>query len=305
MAYADYLSKDYSDLLDEIHGIAAGSGTDFEDIMVLNTRYELLKFPLKECTTFSLLSYATQNNHVYIGMNWDNLLWMKERALLMSVDENNGMKYFCMTEAGQLIRHGFNNYGLGITTNNLLSTGDKDELGVPTNFMRRRALTSHSLQEAIDSIQRAPRAISCNLMLCSSENNAVDIEVNPIRYIELNPCNGILTHANHFSVGIDIDRQGGPRFRDERLRQLLNKKNGAIDLNFIMEYLKDHYKKDPASHESVCKHAPAGNECTGMNPFYKITKNISGQHRDLGIYGIIFLLTAICSTVMANSSVPS
>lgn len=260
MAFVEPLEKDYEDLLDEVRGIGAGAGIDFEDMMVLNTRYELLKFPIQECTSFSLLSAATQNGHVYVGMNWDNLEWMRDSTLLMTVDEGNGMRYFCMTEAGQLVRHGFNSFGIGITTNNLESTGDKDQPGVPTNFMRRRVLTSHSLQEAVDSVRRAFRSVSCNLMIASAENDACDMEVNPVRAIEMKPYNGILTHANHFALGMDIERDSGLHFRDERLRSLFAGRSRELEPEGIMACLKDHYKKSDHSHEAICKHTPLEHE---------------------------------------------
>ena len=279
MRYVDFLTKDYEDLLDEIRGIGKGAGVDFEDMMVLNTRYELLKFPIQECTTFALMPETTANHHTYLGMNWDNVSWMQGSSVLLQVDEQNGMKYLCMTEAGQLIRHGMNNYGIGLGTNNLLSTGDKDELGVPTNFMRRRVLTSKSLEEAVESVNRAPRSISCNL-LGGSRGDASDLEVNPIRQIELKPVDGILTHANHFRAYRQICRTHSGNFRDVRLYSLLERKKGTIDVAYMQECLKDHFKADPTTHEAICKHAPLPNESVGADPG-SISVTIASQIYDL------------------------
>ena len=229
MAYVDFLAKDYGDLLDEIRGIGNGAGVDFEDMMVLNTRYELLKFPIQECTTFAVMPEASANHHTYQGMNWDNVGWMKDSSVLLRVDEENGLRYFCMTEAGQLIRHGFNNFGIGLGTNNLLSTADRDELGIPTNFMRRRILASRTLEEAVESVNAAPKAISCNLMVGSACGDAADLEVNPVVQIELKPRGGLLTHANHFAVHREICRSTGANFRDMRLYSLLERRRGEID----------------------------------------------------------------------------
>lgn len=280
MRFVPFLEKDYADLLDEIRGIAAGSGMDFEDMMVLNTRYELLKFPIQECTTFSLMPEVTADHHTYQGMNWDNVGWMRDSSILLHVEEPNGMKYICMTEAGQLIRHGFNNYGIGICTNNLLSTGDRDEVGVPTNFMRRRVLTSRTLEEATESIRKSPRAISCNLMVASSIGDATDFEVNPVHSIEIKPNAGIMTHANHFTVDRKICREQGGKFRDVRLYSLLEREKGAIDLAYIQKCLTDHYKADPTSHEAICKHTPKEGESIGINPI-EASVTIASQIYDL------------------------
>jgi len=265
MRYTDFLAKDYGDLLEEVRGIGAGAGVDFEDMMVLNTRYELLKFPIQECTTFAIMPEATANHHTYLGMNWDNVGWMRDSSLLLQVDEQNGMKYFCMTEAGQLIRHGVNNYGVAITTNNLLSTKDRDEVGVPTNFMRRRVLTSKSLAEAVEAVNAAPRSVSCNLMI-GERGDATDLEVNPEIPIALKPMDGILTHANHFTVHREICRSIGANFRDVRLYSLLERRRGSIDVAYIQECLKDHYKADRTSHEAICKHTPLPGESVKTSP---------------------------------------
>lgn len=279
MRYVDFLAKDYGDLLDEIRGIGRGAGVDFEDMMVLNTRYELLKFPIQECTTFAVMPEATADHHTYLGMNWDNVAWMQDSSVLLMVDEENGMRYLCMTEAGQLIRHGMNNYGVGIVTNNLLSTGDRDALGVPTNFMRRRALTSRSLEEAVERVSRASCAVSCNLMI-SGRGDATDLEVNPVHDIRLKPQEGILTHANHFRTHREICRTHGGNFRDVRMYSLLERKRGAIDLPYIQECLKDHFKADPASHEAICKHAPLDGESVGADPA-SVSVTIASQIYDL------------------------
>lgn len=280
MRYVDFLAKDYGDLLDEIRGIGNGAGVDFEDMMVLNTRYELLKFPIQECTTYAVMPEASADRHVYLGMNWDNVRWMENSSVLLRVDEQNGMKYFCMTEAGQLIRHGFNNFGIGLVTNNLLSTGDRDEVGVPTNFMRRRILTSKTLEEAVESVNRAARAVSCNLMIGSACGEAADLEVNPAVPIERKPREGILTHANHFTVHREICRGKGANFRDVRLYSLLERRKGEITPEYIMECLRDHYRADPSSHEAICKHEPQNGESGGIDPA-KASVTIASQIYDL------------------------
>ena len=132
--------------------------------------------------------------------------------------------------------------------------------------MRRRILTSKTLEEAVQSVRNAPRSVSCNLMAASAEGNAVDMEVNPVRLSELHPTGGILTHANHFATNRDICRSKGGNFRDVRLYSLLEQRRGSIDPAFITDCLKDHYKADPASHEAICKHIPQAGESVGQDP---------------------------------------
>ena len=281
LRYAAPLEKEFGDLLEECRGIASGAGVDYADIMILNCRYELLKFPIPECTTFALLPGATASGHTILGMNWDNVRWMQESALLLRTDEGNGMKSFCITEAGQLVRHGFNSAGIGVVTNNLLSTGDRDGDGVPTNFMRRRILTSRSLEEAAERVRACPRSVSCNLLLASAQGAAADLEVNPVQWLRLEPREGILTHANHFHAdGVpSLDRSSKAKFRDARLYDLLAREKGSVTVDYIQECLRDHYKADPTSHEAICKHPPVGQELPVPEDSLSVT--IASQIYDL------------------------
>lgn len=52
----------------------------FEDMMVLNTHMNS-KIPDQECTTaMTVLPEASANRHTYLGMNWDNVGWMRDSS---------------------------------------------------------------------------------------------------------------------------------------------------------------------------------------------------------------------------------
>ena len=73
-------NKDY---LEEMRGIADGSGFDFEDILALNCRSELV-FVGKEfdkqdggCTSIGVTSDVGKDGNAYLAHNWD---WKTSRA---------------------------------------------------------------------------------------------------------------------------------------------------------------------------------------------------------------------------------
>ena len=52
ISFSEMIRDTMPDLLDEAQGIAVGANVSFSDIMVLNCRYEITKFPkAKECTS--------------------------------------------------------------------------------------------------------------------------------------------------------------------------------------------------------------------------------------------------------------
>ena len=72
MAYLPDIKQMMPEVLEEAYGIADGAGVSIEDLMVLNCRYEITKFPkTPECTTAAILPEATASHTTYLVKNWD------------------------------------------------------------------------------------------------------------------------------------------------------------------------------------------------------------------------------------------
>ena len=253
--FEELLRGDYRDCLAEVEGIARGSETDFEDLMILNTRYEFQHFPSNgECTAFALLREATADRHVYVGQNWDNRPFVLEHILLIREAEENGTSIIGLTEAGQLIRNGMNSHGVGLCANSLNSIYDHAGVGVPANFLRRKLLSMKNLDEMTAWLVNAPRTVSTNYCMASAENRAFDVEAVPTAPWLLLPEDGILTHANHLVGNRNVDAYKGMKFRGELLYKLLAKKNGAITTDYVKECLKNHENYP----DSLCAHMMEG-----------------------------------------------
>jgi isopenicillin-N N-acyltransferase-like protein len=236
--------------MEEARGIADGANVDIGEIMVLNCRYEITKFPKeKECTSFSLLSEATKNKSTYVGQNWDYRIGVFENTVLVHIENPDGTKIFGMTEAGQVIRNGFNSNGIGLCANNLQSIYDKSGIGLPVTFVRREILNCKTFEEASSLLENYKRVVSCNYMLASIEDKAMDFEVYPMGNDKIFPVNGIVAHGNHFVVQPEIHAlDQSPR--GDRLSELLAKKHGEIDVEYIKKCLSDHENYPKA----ICRH---------------------------------------------------
>lgn len=126
--YIKALEKYYPSGLTEIKGIAIGANVSIEDIILLNARYELLRWKRhlsresraqpQECTGAVCLSKATKSGEVLLGQNWDinQRILTNDIAILLEVHpdpKENIVPFFMLCEAGQLGRSGFNANGLG------------------------------------------------------------------------------------------------------------------------------------------------------------------------------------------------
>lgn len=263
MKYVDVIKKKMPDALEEARGIAEGSGRSLEEIMVVNCRYEISKFPkVSECTTAAVLPEAAGDNKMYLIKNWDYSRYIMPHIVMLRIRDENGYKAFGMTEAGQMVRDGFNSYGVAFVNNNLQSVHDHPGSGLPATFIRKRLWECRSFEEACRFIAEADRCVSCNTMIAHRDAGARDFEAYPGGADTIDPKDGMLVHANHFVVNPELDAlKDRPKNRDARLLELLEEKKGRITLEHIMECMKDH-KYYPLS---ICGHPADDGDAYGKD----------------------------------------
>ena len=257
--YLPLLEKEVPDLLTEAKGIAAGAEVELAVILLLNARYELLKFKKgvdyfedAECTCFGLEPEATANHETIGGQNWDKQEYVGKELYVLHIDEGNGTRIMGLCEPGQLIRSGMNNHGLSLNCSTLLSTKDHRAVSLPTNFMRRRLLQCRTLDEACAILDGFKPSISLNYVLTHKESSekamghAIVYETTPLENYKLYPSRGIVTQGNDLAANPAIERfiPADPyhtvHFRGQRLRQLLQGQWGKLTEVEIEEALKDH-----------------------------------------------------------------
>jgi len=255
-------NKDY---LEEIQGIADGSGMKFEDIMVLNCRTELQKLSshtknwakTEECTSIAVTGERTVDGATYAGQNWDNYGWSEDCLIFHIIEQANGKPSIAYCgEAGIITRSGMNTCGIADGVNTMSTNAPVNLEGVPLQFLLRGVLDSRTLGEAIDAINRGQNAAVNNILIAQKDNEAVDVELDTGCCGILYAKNGILTHANHYvSAGhprypyVDMGR-GNSIIRHNRSEKLLRAVEGKISLEDIQKVFADHGDAP----QSICRH---------------------------------------------------
>ena len=237
------------ELLEQLHGIADGSGTSFEDLMVINTRYEVTKLPPDECTTGAVLPEASLDGKTYMIKNWDMREGVRDFVVNLHYVLPDGTRIMGTTEAGQLLREGMNSHGIAIANNALGSTLDGPGAGIPVTFIRMKVLSAASYEDAVRFFESAPRSVSNNTILGCGDGRVVDYEAYPGGFAKKLPIAGILTHANHFEMKPEINKYPTSQ-RSDRLRKLLFDNYKKIDVTTIKHIMSDH--KDLP--QSLCAH---------------------------------------------------
>jgi isopenicillin-N N-acyltransferase like protein len=259
--------KEYDEtLLEEMKGMAKGSGRGFEEILTINLRTEIL-FGLKKlqanegCTSFCALSEITREGNTILGQNWDYKPFAAETMFLLQVNQDKGPDILTLVEAGQLARLGMNSAGVGICNNYIEceTDGMNMDKGVPTTLIRRRAFDQETYREVVGTIIHTPRSFSGNYLVATAEGegDATDIEATPETVFFLFPKDGLIVHSNHIkgagpgyvgSIRLGLENS---LYRDRRLETLLRREVWKIGPQEIMKSLRDHFGHP----YSVCRHA--------------------------------------------------
>ena len=255
--------------LEEMHGMAEGSGLGFEDVLALNVRTEVM-FAAKarkalsravavagECTAFAALPEGS-GGHVLIGQNWDWLVHSFDTVVVLEARQVGKPAYVTVVEAGLLAKLGMNSAGVGLATNALVTDLDRGEPGIPFHVLLRSVLDAETVSAALAGLQAGFRSSSANYLLASADGIALDVEAAPGDFSRLRvsgPEDGLLLHTNHLlhaQLGvIDISLWAMPdsAVRLQRARAVVRESGRSRAALTAM--LSDHADQP----SSICAHA--------------------------------------------------
>lgn len=272
--YERVVAKVDPSYLEAVQGVAEGAGLPKADVLALNLRYEIVYSASSQrgialaddrlpsgCTSLALLPQRTQGAHLLMAQNWDWLPGVE--ALVVRYRVGDSPTILAFTEAGIVgPKIGLNSVGLGLLVNGLLSDQDSwERFGVPFHVRCWQILQAEAVEDAARVVHRSPGSCSANFVLGQALGNyarVLDLESSPVGTAELNPTEGILTHANHFrdpdALGIwqPLIHEITSTFdRQDRIDELLPPGgNRELAIADIQEVLRDHENAP----KSLCRH---------------------------------------------------
>jgi isopenicillin-N N-acyltransferase like protein len=266
-------------VLEEMRGIAEGSGHDLRDIVAINSRTELMYgVPFGECTAIGVTPEASADGHLRLAQNWDWKTSLAGALVLWVIRRDDGPDVLTLTEAGMVGKIGVNASGFAMCVNLLTSYKDTGQPAVPMHLILRRVLEeAHSVEEAIALIGSATRQTSCNHLIADRGGHLADVEATPFGRRVLWPTGGVLTHANHCLDGAlaPYDRfvrdQPETLARCERATRLSQEL--PVDEARLRSILSDH----ATAPNSICRH---------------VQTELPPDEQDESIASLIFDLTA-------------
>ena len=250
--FAPVLGTHTPDLLEEIKGIARGSGRSVNEILAVNARTDLLvvgrrkkktkKSKANPGCTAAALFHRTKHSGAWrtaLGQTWDWTPKLKGNQILLRLKPNSGPRLTTFTEAGMVAKIGLNEHRLGVCLNFLAHPSDDPEgkVGIPVHCLLRVVLQSETFSQAVLQMFSLPRCASACFTLAQHANkgapSAVSLELTPSAVGHLNgvrlPDGAMVAHTNHFiTPALSLTTRGkeGPSSLN-RLKQALA---GARDL---------------------------------------------------------------------------
>lgn len=272
-AYIPLVESVDPEIMEEIRGVAAGTGRHVLELMAVNARTELGLHPQSRgfhfdrgdasvaCTSIAALPEATAAGNTLIGQNADWKASLDEALIILRIDQPDPKPNIVMlTEAGMIARFGFNSAGIGILINGLYS--DQTQVAPPINALLRGVLDSTHLGAAVGKLSRNRRSSAMNYLLASSDGEAIDLETSVDGLDYVLPEDGLLTHTNHFTSqrlrvrDLGIVMWPDTIVRGDRVRRLVQKERGRITAETIQQVLSNH----AGYPGSICRHLDPADE---------------------------------------------
>ncbi len=247
------------ELVEEVRGIAAGSGLPFREILSLNTFIDLADWVRPAtannysagCTTYGACPPATRDGEVYLGQNFDTKAVFEPFVVALKIEGESAPPACAASFAGVVGCAGINAAGLGVVINHLNMADARP--GVPFTFAVRAALREATVEAALGVLRRSERASGIHYLL-GDERGLCGLETSATKFEVLAPREGWLAHANHChapgSQAIETVRSEGSRQRGARAAEILADDAGHIDAETLRQIACDH----TGTADSVCSH---------------------------------------------------
>jgi len=256
-----YSSEQEPDLMEEVRGIADGSGFSLDEIFALNASLDLQATARRfdaaappDCWASAVSGAATADGRTFV--TWtaeDSAKWLPS-CVLLRIESKGGLPCLVWTFAGFVGRPGMNPH-LGLSA--VCLAGSESGNGLPYPFVCRRALRQKTTLDAIEAVTTVKRMSGMNYTLGDAEGRIATIETTPRshRVIHGNDgwvaCTGLTNDggAPRLKTLADYAEGSVPALRLKRIDDLLHECWGRNALADIQRIQRDHGPGDLCAHD--------------------------------------------------------
>ncbi len=267
------------EVLEEVEGIAEGSGVNFKIILALQLPdeewwYQREKKGLEfsgigssvdHCSTVGI--HRQEGSPNYIAHNLDVPGYFDGyQVLLHKVDHVTNHESMIFSVDGIVALAGINNYGIGICCDAILQLNHSKD-GLPVSFVNKGVLSRSNIVDAIDFVYRIKHASGQNYII-SDPKRVIGLECSANKVTQQLPDRktSIICHTNHPLVNDDIKLSSNPvnstkvpdservlsdsEIRLNTLTTKLNNCSKPVEIEEIKSILSSHdFPNNP-----ICRH---------------------------------------------------
>ncbi|MBX7220055.1 MAG: hypothetical protein K1Y36_08920 [Blastocatellia bacterium] len=188
------------ELLEEIKGIADGSGVDFDTVLMMQLGDEQwaqgAEVSAQHCTSLGIDRQGRTPSLVAQNMDIEPF-YQGYQTLLHIKDSQTQIESFVLTTPGLIGLNGMNNRGIAITCNSLLQL-EPSRNGLPVAFLVREVLRQPTFEAAVGLVTEVPHASGQNYLI-GGPRHVVSIECSARQTRPFLPFPGakMTYHTNH------------------------------------------------------------------------------------------------------------
>lgn len=243
--------------MEEVRGIAAGTGLTFKEAFFCATRDGLKRTPVTACTSFCCASQTTADGSVLLGQSKDTGM-STERYHIMRYAYDSGRRMVVLNYPGWIGNIGLTSDGMSLAGNSLYGQSPGNET-VPYSLLKRLMLEKSSVREVLEQIDGLSFE-NGNFVLGDASGHLVNIESVAGRLGIRDVSAGAFGHANSILSGalkpLENETLGSPSSptRQRNIQRQLDLHAGELSVDVLRTILKNH--DDYPS--SLCLHSHDG-----------------------------------------------
>jgi isopenicillin-N N-acyltransferase-like protein len=212
-AYLPFVQRHTPELLDELDGLAAGSGMTLEQILFLQVATELELVAEDGC---SVIGASGDGQDPFVAQNWDQPHDSLGLQVILRLRPDRGPEILMFARAGVIGYIGMNSYGVGLVNNQLYTL--VRTFGLTSYFIMRKLLSFESVSAGLAWLREVPLGSAASYLLGDSSGDLVNIELQGGSF---QPITGrVHTHTNHYKSAPGQAHDDGPRQLPDSLARL-------------------------------------------------------------------------------------
>jgi isopenicillin-N N-acyltransferase-like protein len=244
-----------SELLDELEGMAEGSGLRLEEHVLITLQEELWHrgvIPsVDHCTAVAIGPPGTCDGNTYVGESWDWFAHLYGKSQMLMWRRADGPSVLSYSYPGLWTGAGLNSAGIALCWT---SAFDKSipgpAVGVPSYVLIAHLLYQDTLEAVEEEARRAAQAGWFTFVMADGKGRLLNIEGSPER-MATEWSRGTMARVYYGTREMTRTPAGQPiecHPQCARMRQLLEGAKGRIDLVALKGFFGDHETR------WICKH---------------------------------------------------